>query len=156
MDGREDVFGIGSKPVKVCQNARAKRPASWGAMTLSVRRRGVIVLRKACATMGIKLHAICGISGVIHSFDMTAANVHDLHYLKDVKWEYHDRMILGDKGYLSAATQPDLFENLVPVRAEPCRPAMGPERSRDYVNSPHHPRGSLQAQPEELATAYMG
>ena len=41
-------------------------------------------------------------TGVIHSFDMTAANVHDLHYLKDVQWEYHDRVILGDKGYLSS------------------------------------------------------
>ncbi|MCI5806500.1 MAG: hypothetical protein MR029_09250 [Clostridium sp.] len=27
---------------------------------------------------------MCGISGVIHSYDMTAANVHDLQYQKDV------------------------------------------------------------------------
>ena len=109
MDGREDMFSIDSKPVKVCQNARAKRctmrrddferEPAWG----------------YCASQGMhyygyKLHAICGISGVIHSFDMTAANVHDLHYLKDVKWEYHNRMILGDKGYLSAAIQLALFE----------------------------------------------
>jgi len=37
---------------------------------------------------GYKLHAICGISGVIHSYDMTAANVHDLQYLNDAQWEY--------------------------------------------------------------------
>ena len=42
---------------------------------------------------------------MIHSYDMTAANVHDLYYLKEVKWEYHDCMMLGDKGYLSAAIQ---------------------------------------------------
>ena len=29
---------------------------------------------------------------------------------KDVKWEYTDGMILGDKGYLSAPVQLDLFE----------------------------------------------
>ena len=42
---------------------------------------------------------------------MTAANVHDLHYLKDVQWEYHDRVILGDNGYLSAPIQQDLFSS---------------------------------------------
>ena len=54
---------------------------------------------------GYKLHAVCGIRGVIHSYDMTAASVHDLHYLKDMRWEYHDCMMLGDKGCLSAEVQ---------------------------------------------------
>jgi hypothetical protein len=108
IDGGESVFCIDSKPVKVCQNARANRCAmgktdidrapAWG----------------YCASQnmhyyGYKLHALCGISGVIHSYDMTAANVHDLHYLNDVQWEYHDCMILGDNGYLSAPVQLDLF-----------------------------------------------
>ena len=108
IDGGESVFCIDSKPVKVCQNARANRCAmgktdidrapAWG----------------YCASQnmhyyGYKLHALCGISGVIHSYDMTAANVHDLHYLNDVQWEYHDCMILGDKGYLSVPVQLDLF-----------------------------------------------
>ena len=109
IDGGEFVFSIDSKPVKVCQNARAGRcqigkddiehAPSWG----------------YCASQnmyyyGYKFHALCGISGVIHSYDMTAANVHDLQYLKDVHWEYHDCMILGDKGYLSAPVQLNLFE----------------------------------------------
>jgi hypothetical protein len=41
---------------------------------------------------------------------MTAASVHDLHYLKDVQWEYHDCMMLGDKGYLSTEVQQNLFD----------------------------------------------
>ena len=41
---------------------------------------------------------------------MTAASVHDLHYLRDVRWEYHDCMMVGDKGYLSAEVQKNLFE----------------------------------------------
>ena len=109
IDGPEDVFCIDSKPVKVCRNARAKRctmgqdnpdaAPDWG----------------YCASQGLhyygyKLHVVCGILGVIHSFDMTAASVHDLHYLKDVRWEYHDCMMLGDKGYLSAEIQKNLFE----------------------------------------------
>ncbi len=109
IDGSEVVFCIDSKPVKVCQNVRAKRCAmghdnpqaapAWG----------------YCASQGLyyygyKLHAVCGISGVVHSFDITSADVHDIHYLKDVKWEYHDCMMLADKGYLSAEIQKDLFE----------------------------------------------
>lgn len=109
MDGNEDVFSIDSKPVKVCQNARAGRCAmgrddwerapKWG----------------YCASQGIhyygyKLHALCGISGVIHSFDMTTANVHDINYLQDLQWEYSDCLILGDKGYISAEVQQNLFD----------------------------------------------
>lgn len=111
IDGDEDVFCIDSKPVKVCQNARAKRCAmgrdnvnaapDWG----------------YCASQGLhyygyKLHAVCGIRGVIHSYDMTAASVHDLRYLDDVRWEYRDCMMLGDKGYLSAEVQKNLFETV--------------------------------------------
>lgn len=47
------------------------------------------------------LHAVCEMRDVIHSYDMTAASVQDLHYPKDVQWEFHDCMMLGDKGYLS-------------------------------------------------------
>lgn len=41
---------------------------------------------------------------------MTKANVHDIHYLKDVKTEYNNCTIIGDKGYISAEVQLDLFE----------------------------------------------
>ena len=41
---------------------------------------------------------------------MTVATVHDLHYLNDVRWEYHDCRMLGDNGYLSAEIQKNLFE----------------------------------------------
>ena len=109
IDGTEDVFCIDSKPVKVCQNARAKRCAMGRDNVKAAPDWGY------CASQGMhyygyKLHAICGIRGVIHSFDMTAASVHDIHYLNDVRWEYHDCMMLGDKGYLSAEVQKNLFE----------------------------------------------
>jgi hypothetical protein len=41
---------------------------------------------------------------------MTAASVHDLHYLKNVRWKYHDCRMLGDKGYISSEVQKNLFE----------------------------------------------
>lgn len=59
---------------------------------------------------GYKLHAICGLSGVIHSFDLTKASVHDIHYLKNVKVNYSNCTVIGSKGYISAQVQLDLFE----------------------------------------------
>lgn len=109
IDSGEDVFCIDSKPVKVCQNARAKRCAMGNDNELARPDWGY------CASQGMyyygyKLHAVCGIRGVIHSYDMTAASVHDLHYLNDVKYDYCDCMMLGDKGYLSAEVRQNLFE----------------------------------------------
>ena len=58
---------------------------------------------------GYKIHAVCSIEGVFESFDLTKASVHDIHYLKDIKNEFNNCVILGDKGYLSADYQLDLF-----------------------------------------------
>ena len=60
-----------------------------------------------CASQGIyffgyKLHALCGLSGVIHSYDLSKASVHDINYLKDIKPLYHDCSIFGDRGYIEA------------------------------------------------------
>ena len=95
--------------VKVCQNARANR-CSMGKADIKQAPAWGYCASQNMRYYGYKLHALCGISGVIHSYDMTAANVHDIRYLKNVKWEYHDCTILGDKGYLSASVQQDLFE----------------------------------------------
>ena len=59
---------------------------------------------------GYKLHAVCGLSGVIHSYDITKAKVHDINYLNDVKYDYHDCTIIGDRGYISKTMQLNLFE----------------------------------------------
>ena len=109
MDGSEDVFSIDSKPVKVCQNARAARCA-MGRETPDLAPAWGYCASQNMHYYGYKFHAVCGISGVILSYDMTAANVHDLNYLQDVKWQYHDCLMLGDKGYLSADIQQNLFE----------------------------------------------
>ena len=51
---------------------------------------------------GYKLHAICGYNGVIHSYDLSKASVADINYMKDVKLQYYDCSIYGDKGYIGA------------------------------------------------------
>lgn len=109
MDGGEDCFCIDSKPIEICRLSRSKRCGM-----------GKKDFEKAlsigyCASQGMyyygyKLHAVCGLSGVIHSFDLTKASVHDIHYLKDVKVDYSNCTVIGDRGYISAQVQLDLFE----------------------------------------------
>ena len=89
---------------------------------------------------GYKLHAVCGLSGIIHSFDLTKASVHDIHYLKDVKVDYSNCTVIGDRGYISAQAQLDLFETAnirleVPYRCnqkewKPTFPAFAKARKR--------------------------
>jgi len=109
IDEFEDTYCIDSKPVELCRLARAKRNQI-----------GKTCLEKApsigyCASQaryyfGYKLHILCGIRGVVHSFDLTKAEIADIHYLQDIKIQISDCQILGDKGYLSCAVQLDLFE----------------------------------------------
>lgn len=58
---------------------------------------------------GYKLHAVCSVNGVFTNFDMTRASVHDIHYLKDVKYEKNNCTLIADKGYLSLDYQLDWF-----------------------------------------------
>lgn len=110
MDGGEDCFCIDSMPVAVCRMARAKRCTMGRKDTGKAPSYGSAP-RKAPNYYGYKLHAVCGLSGVIHSFDLTRASVHDLHFLQDVKTDYSDRTLLRDKGYINAQVQLALFES---------------------------------------------
>jgi hypothetical protein len=90
IDGGEKYFCIDSKPIEVCRMSRSKRC-----------KMGRKNYKKApnfgyCASQrehyyGYKLHALCGLSGVIHSYDLTKASVHDIRYLQDVKLLYYKR-----------------------------------------------------------------
>jgi hypothetical protein len=50
-----------------------------------------------------------GENPVVHSFDFTPANVHDVNYLKVVKYNLNSCELIGDKGCISADYQLDLF-----------------------------------------------
>lgn len=59
---------------------------------------------------GYKLHAVCSVNGVFQSIDLSPASVHDVNYLKDIKVQISDCTLIGDRGYLSAEIQLNLFE----------------------------------------------
>ena len=121
IDGGETYFCIDSKPIEICRPARAKRCTMGRKDFEKAPSYGYCASQKTYY-YGYKLHALCGLSGVIHSFDLTGANVHDIHYLKDVKADFANCTVIGDRGYISAEVQLDLFQTArirleVPYRA---------------------------------------
>ena len=105
----EDYFCIDSKPISVCRLSRSyrchfgreegNRSPDWG----------------YCASQqmpycGYKLHAVCGLRGVIHSYDISKASVHNIHYLREINEHFSRCTIIGDRGYISAEIRTSLFE----------------------------------------------
>ncbi len=112
----ENYFVVDSMPLEVCKIARSSRSKICKEVDYAIPNKGF------CASQnlhfyGYKLHAICSISGVFQSFDLSPASVHDIHYLQDIKKQMSDCVLLGDKGYLSQTIQLDLF-NQVNIQLE--------------------------------------
>ena len=107
----ENYFVVDSMPLEVCKLARSSRSRICKEEDYALPNKGF------CASQnlhyyGYKLHAVCSIEGVFQSFDLTPASVHDFHYLKDIKSQLSDCVLLGDKGYLSQTIQLDLFNDV--------------------------------------------
>jgi hypothetical protein len=76
---------------------------------------------------GCKLHLICDEDAIMHSFDFTTENLHDVNYLKNVKYKLGNCGLVGANGCISDDYQDDLFfiSNIklsVPMRSNPLNP----------------------------------
>ena len=118
IDEFEDTYCIDSKPFEVCRLSRSKRSQVGKTDFEKAPSIGYCASQEryyfgylyCVRSTRYKLHVLCGIRGVVHSFDLTKAEVADIHYLQDIKTQISDCNILGDKGYLSAEVQLDLFQ----------------------------------------------
>ena len=102
-----DVFVVDSLPTPICQYSRAGRSSICTNQNIQPS-------RGYCASQnsiyfGYKFHAVCDKNGVFHSFDLTPAHVHDVNYLKDVKYNLKNCTLIVDRVYISADYQLDLF-----------------------------------------------
>lgn len=107
----ENYFIVDSMPLEVCKLARSSRSKICKEVDYVIPNKGF------CASQnlhfyGYKLHAVCSISGIFQSFDLSPASVHDIHFLQDIKGQLSDCVLLGDKGYLSQTIQLDLFNEV--------------------------------------------
>ena len=104
----EEYHIIDSMPLEICKMSRKNRLKICKEEFQTSPNEGFCASQQT-SYYGYKLHAVCTIQGVFRSFDLSKASVHDLHYLNDVKNQFEDIVILGDKGYLSKQMQIDLF-----------------------------------------------
>lgn len=128
----ENYFIVDSMPLEVVKLSRGNSSKICKEDFYSAPNRGF------CASQnmhfyGYKIHAVCSIEGVFKSFDISKASVHDIHYLKDIKNQFKNCVILGDKGYLSADCQLDLFESKQ-IRLEvPLRKNQDNHKKQPYI-----------------------
>jgi len=106
----EDVFIVDSFPIQICRFARAKRLKICKENFDTAPDYGYCAAQKN-TYFGYKLHALCGISGVFKSLDLSKASIYDGHYLHDVKYNLSNCILLGDKAYLGENIQLDLFNS---------------------------------------------
>jgi len=106
----ENYFIVDSMPLEVTKLSRSSRSKICKESFYSAPNKGYCASQKM-SYYGYKIHAVCSIEGVFKSFDLSKASVHDIHYLKDIKNQFNNCTIIGDKGYLSADYQLDLFES---------------------------------------------
>jgi Transposase DDE domain. len=107
--GGKEYFCADSIPMEVCRLSRDKRCKMRKADIDKAPSFGY------CDSQDVfyyahKQHAVRVLNGAIHSFDRTKASVHDIKYLNDVKYDYHDCSIFGYLGYISDGMRQDLFE----------------------------------------------
>ena len=107
----ENYFIVDSMPLEICKFSRHNRIKICKEEFETAPSKGF------CASQnnwfyGYKLHGVCSVTGVFHSLDITKAEVHDVHFLKNIKHQMSDCVLLGDKGYLSESVQLDLFQTV--------------------------------------------
>jgi len=110
MNGREEFFFVDSRPIEVCRVARGKRCKMGRTGEFSQAPDFGYCASQNTYYFGYKLHAVCGLNGVIHSYDLSKASVDDRKFMKDVKLTFRQCSMYGDKGYIGADLQLDLFE----------------------------------------------
>lgn len=128
----EDCFIVDSMPLEVCKLSRSGRSKICKEQPYCTPDKGY------CATQstsyyGYKLHAVCSVKGVFKSLDISPASVHDIHYLKDIKMQLNDCLLIGDKGYLSADIQMNLFDEYNIKLSTPMRKNQYNYKQQSYI-----------------------
>ncbi len=108
LTGSENYFIVDSMPLEICKLSRSSRTTICKEDYLTSPSKGYCASQKM-HFYGYKLHAVCSATGVFTNFELTKAAVHDIHYLKNIKDNFSSCVVIGDKGYLSADYQLDLF-----------------------------------------------
>lgn len=128
----EDVYIVDSMPLEVCKLSRGSRSSICKEQVSSAPDKGYCASQRM-NYYGYKLHAVCSVRGVFKSLDISPASVHDVNYLKDIKTQLSNCTLLGDRGYISAEMQLDLFTNYKVKLDTPMRNNQIEYRKQSYI-----------------------
>ena len=128
----EDYFIVDSMPLEICKFSRHRRIKICKNDFETAPSKGF------CASQdnwfyGYKLHGVCSIIGIFHSLDITKAEVHDVHFLKNIKQQMYDCVLLVDRGYLFQSMQLDLFQTVNIKLETPKRANQKDYRPQPYI-----------------------
>lgn len=128
----EDYFVVDSMPLEVCKLSRSSRSKICKENLYANPDKGYCAAQNS-HYYGYKLHAVCSVEGVFQAIDLSPASVHDINYLKDIKMQISDCTLIGDRGYLSAEIQLNLFESCNIKLNTPMRNNQKKYREQPYV-----------------------
>jgi len=128
----EDYFVVDSMPLEVCKLSRSSRSRICKENLYANPDKGYCAAQNS-HYYGYKLHAVCSVEGVFQAIDLSPASVHDINYLKDIKMQISDCTLIGDRGYLSAEIQLNLFESCNIKLNTPMRNNQKKYREQPYV-----------------------
>ena len=135
---------IDSMPLEVCKISRANRVKICHDSEENSPDHGYCAAQKTYY-FGYKLHAVCTVAGVFKTFDISKASIHDIHYLEDVRQQFNNCVLIGDKGYLNKHVQRELFEeNAIKLET--------PKRQNQIDYKPFNP--SLRKARKRMETLY--
>ena len=135
---------VDSMPLEICKYSRSRRNKFSRSIPDIAPSYGYCAAQQT-HYFGYKFHAVCTSTGVFQAFDITKASVHDIHYLNDIKYQFNECVLIGDKGYLSREYQADLFETSA-IRLET------PSRKNQINRKPFH--RSLRRARKRIETLY--
>ena len=110
MTETSDKYIVDSMPIPICRIARAKRCRIMKDDLKMLPQKGYQPIDKQYY-FGYKIHALTTHKGVISSYFITQANVHDVTVAKDLSIPFiANATLIGDRGYISKQLQLDLFD----------------------------------------------
>lgn len=101
---RDTIIVLDSFPIPICRFARARGSKLF---------KGTAAYGKELGSQtfyGFRLHVKINSIGMIQSFDLTAANVHDIHMVRELT-NGDSGLLLADRAYLSQPLKTELFES---------------------------------------------
>ena len=105
----EDIFIIVFMHIPIFRFSRSKRVRSCKENPKTAPDFGYCAAQNQ-AYFRYKLYGIFTVKGAITSFGISAVNVDDIEYFKDLRTLYRDCLLLGNNAYLSDPLQLELFK----------------------------------------------